>query len=116
MAQANQPPRRLGDFEIIERLGRGGFATVYEARDTTLGGGIVAPKILNADLAADPDWVRRLQREASIAANLDYPPIYLLGDVDGVHSLAMRYVEGMTLAHLARDTGPMPVTDVRTVP
>jgi len=85
----------------------------------TLGGRIVALKILNADLANDPDWVRRFQREASIAASLDYPaipPIYRLGEVDGVHSLAMRYVEGMTLAHLARETGPMPVTDVRTVP
>ena len=69
MAQANPPPRRFGDFEIIERLGRGGFGTVYKARDTTLGGRIVALKILNADLAADPDWVRRFGREASIAAN-----------------------------------------------
>ena len=58
MAQANPPPRRFGDFEIIERLGRGGFGTVYKARDTTLGGRIVALKVLNADLADDPALVR----------------------------------------------------------
>jgi len=63
MAQANPPPRLFGDFEIIERLGRGGFGTVYKARDTTLGGRIVALKVLNADLADDPDWVRRFGRE-----------------------------------------------------
>ena len=119
MAQANQPPRRLGDFEIIERLGHGGFGTMWNAREMTLGGRIVALKILNADLANDPDWVRRFQREASIAASLDYPaipPIYRLGDVDGVHCLAMHCVEGMTLAHLACETGPMLDNDVPTVP
>ena len=64
MAQANPPPRRFGDFEIIERLGRGGFGTVYAARDTTLGARIVALKVLNANLAHDPDWVRRFGWEA----------------------------------------------------
>jgi len=117
--QANPPPpRRFGDFEIIERLGSGGFGTVWKAREVSLGR-IVALTMLNADPADDPDWVRRFHREARIAASLDHPaipPIYRFGEVDGVHSLAMRYVEGMTLAHLARETGPMPVTDVRTVP
>ncbi|MCX5985133.1 MAG: pectinesterase family protein, partial [Chloroflexi bacterium] len=53
-----------------------------------------------------------------MASSLDYPaipPIYRFGEVDGVHYIAMRFIEGMTLARLARDTGPMPVTDVRTV-
>jgi len=110
-----QSPQRFGDYELIERLGSGGFGTVWKAREVSLGR-IVALKMLNADLADDPDWVRRFGREASIAANLDFPPIYRLGDVDGVHCLAMRYVEGMTLAHLARETGPMLDNDVHTVP
>ena len=112
MAQANPPPRRFGDFEIIERLGRGGFGTVYKARDTTLGGRIVALKVLNADLAHDPDWVRRFQREASIAANMDHPNIPVIhrfGEVGGQHYIAMRFVPGQTLAVVSRDAGPMAV-------
>jgi len=112
MAQANPPPRRFGDFEITERLGRGGFGTVYKALDTTLGGRIVALKVLNADLAADPDWVRRFQREASIAANMDHPNIPVIhrfGEVGGRHYIAMRFVPGQTLAVVSRDTGPMAV-------
>ena len=112
MAQANPPPRRFGDFEIIERLGRGGFGTVYKARDTTLGRRIVALKILNADLAADPDWVRRFGREASIAANMDHPNIPVIhsfGEVGGRHYIAMRFVPGQTLAAVSRDAGPMAV-------
>ena len=118
MAQANPPPRRFGDYELIERLGSGGFGTVWKAREVSLGR-IVAVKMLSVDLEDDPDWVRRFQREASIAASLDYPaipPIYRLGDVDGVHCLAMHCVEGMTLAHLACETGPMLDNDVPTVP
>ena len=117
MAQANPPPRRFGDYELIERLGSGGFGTVWKAREVSLGR-IVALKMLNADLADDPDWVRRFHREARIAASLDHPAIpaiYRFGEVDGVHYIAMRFIEGMTLARLSRETGPMPVTDVRTV-
>jgi serine/threonine-protein kinase len=112
-----QSPQRFGDYELIERLGSGGFGTVWKAREVSLGR-IVALKVLNADLADDPDWIRRFHREARIAASLDHPaipPIYRFGEVDGVHYIAMRYIEGMTLSLLARDTGPMPVTDVRTV-
>ena len=112
MAQANPPPRRFGDFEIIERLGRGGFGTVYQARDTTLGDRIVALKVLNADLAGDPDGVRHFRREAAIAANLDHPNIpviYRFGDVNGRHFIAMEFVPGQTLAVVSRDTGPMAV-------
>ena len=76
-------------------------------------------KALHANLANDPDWVRRFGREASIAASLDQPaipPIHRFGEVDCVDYISLRYVEGMTLAHLARETGPMLDTDVRTVP
>ena len=113
----NQSPQRFGDYELIGRLGSGGFGTVWRAREVSLGR-IVALKVLNADLADDPDWVRRFHREARIAASLDHPAIpaiYRFGEVDGVHYIAMRFIEGMTLARLARDTGPMPVTDVRMV-
>ena len=111
MAQANQPTRRFGDFEIIERLGRGGFGTVYKARETTLGR-IVALKVLNHAFANDPDWVRRFQREASIAANLNHtiiPVIYRFGDVNGRYFISMAFVPGVNLAQVSRHGGPMAV-------
>lgn len=118
MAEANAPPRRFGDFEIVEQLGRGGFGTVYKARDATLGNRIIALKVLNADLADDPDWVRRFQREASIAANLDHPAIpviYRFGEVEGRHYIAMRFVPGQSLAALSRTVGPMDIGQIVTM-
>ena len=116
MAQENPPPRRFGDYELIERLGIGGFVTVWKARDTTLGGRIVALEVLNADLADDPDWVRRFQREAVIAANLldhpNIPVIHRFGEVGGRHYIAMQFVPGETLAKVSHDAGPMAVSRV----
>ena len=112
MTQENPPLRRLGDFEIVGQVGRGGFGTVYKARDTTLGGRIVALKVLNSDLAADADWVKRFQREASIAANLDHlaiPVIHRFGEFGGRIFIAMQFVPGQNLATLSRDEGPMAV-------
>ncbi len=93
-----QSPQRFGDYELIERLGSGGFGTVWKAREVSLGR-IVALKVLNADLADDPDWIRRFHREARIAASLDHPaipPIYRFGDVDGA-GLAEADKNGFTL-------------------
>ena len=119
MAQANPPPRRFGDFEIVERLGRGGFGTVYKARDTTLGGRIVALKVLNADLADDPDWVRRFKREAAIVANLEHPnipTIYRVSIHDGRHFIAMSFIDGETLTEASgRISQPVSVSWVAEV-
>ena len=102
--------KRIGKYEIIRELGRGGFATVYEARDTTLNR-IVALKVLHSQPANDIRFIQRFQQEASIAANLDHPhivTIYEVGEDAGQHYLAMTLLPGQTLDELlANVQGPL---------
>jgi serine/threonine-protein kinase len=96
--------RRLGGFEIVDALGHGGFATVYRARQVRLGRD-VALKVLDPVLARTGDIARRFEREGWAAAGLDHPaivPVYEAGEEDGHWYLAMRLIDGMSLAeHLA---------------
>ena len=74
---------------------------VYRAHDTRLGGRSVAIKVLPAALAADPERLARLQREARVLASLNHPHIAALHevvDIDGVSALVLELVEGETLA------------------
>ena len=57
------PPNRLGKYEILAEIGKGGFATVHRARDTDLGR-TVALKVLDPLLMRDPAWVARFRNEA----------------------------------------------------
>src|SRR5438270_10605143 len=94
--------RHLGPYQIEKVLGQGGMATVYQARQESLGR-FVALKVLAPDLARDPDFVVRFQREATTAARLEHPhivPIYDVGQAEGWQYIAMRYVAGGTLAEL----------------
>ena len=91
---------RLGRYEIRSRLGAGGMGEVFLADDTQLGRR-VALKFLPAGAAADEHARRRLLREARAAATLDHPHIcsvYEVGEAEGLLFIAMRYVEGDTLA------------------
>ena len=91
---------RLGPYEILAPLGAGGMGEVYRARDARLKRQ-VAIKILPPLLAADPDRLARLQREAEVLASLNHPhiaAIYGLEEADGVKALVMELVEGPTLA------------------
>jgi serine/threonine protein kinase len=73
-AVADQFPEKFGKYKIIEKVGRGGFADVYKAVDTTLNR-TVALKFLEPRLLREPTFVERFQREAKVAANLDHPNI-----------------------------------------
>ena len=77
--------RRLGAYQVHERIGAGGMGEVYRARDTKLGRD-VAIKILPAAFATDPDRLARFEREARILASLNHPnigAIYGIEDSDG---------------------------------
>ena len=108
---------RLGPYEILAPLGAGGMGEVYRARDARLKRQ-VAIKILPPLLAADPDRLARLQREAEVLAALNHPniaAIYGLEESDGVKALVMELVDGPTLADRIA-TGPIPLDEalVRT--
>ena len=102
---------RLGKYEILEEIGRGGFATVYKALDPGLQRQ-VALKILHPHLAGDRPFVERFLREARAAANLNHPhivTIYEVGEEEGNYYIAMQYLPGPSLADIIADEAPVGV-------
>jgi tRNA A-37 threonylcarbamoyl transferase component Bud32 len=88
--------QQLGEFEIIERIGRGGMGAVYKARQTSLDR-IVALKTLQSSLADNTDYIARFRQEAKAAAGLNHPNLVQVisaGESEGLHWFAMEYVEG----------------------
>jgi serine/threonine-protein kinase len=96
-----------GRYELHHRLGRGGMAEVYLARDQLLDRP-VAVKVLFPALATDAGFVERFRREAQSAANLQHPNIVSVfdwGEANGTYFIVMEYVEGHTLAETIRAEG-----------
>lgn len=90
---------KLGNYEILSQIGAGGMGDVYLAEDTRLHRKL-ALKVLPADLASKEDRMRRFNQEAVAAAALNHPNIahvYEIGEADGVHFIAMEFIDGMTL-------------------
>jgi len=110
--------KRIGKYEIVEEIGRGGFAVVYRARDTSLDR-IVALKVLHALVAENHVFVRRFEQEARTAARFDHPhivTIYEVGEKAGQHYIAMKYVPGRGLdQRLAESGGPLPLEQVVSI-
>jgi Tol biopolymer transport system component len=101
---------RLGVYEIISLLGAGGMGEVYRARDERLGRD-VAIKLLSAEQTADPERLRRFEKEARAASSLSHPNIVTIHEVQqtGPTSyIVMELVEGKTLRELLAD-GPLAV-------
>ena len=96
-----------GRYELHHRLGRGGMAEVYLARDQLLDRP-VAVKVLFPALATEAGFVERFRREAQSAANLQHPNIVSVfdwGEANGTYFIVMEYVEGHTLADTIRAEG-----------
>ena len=106
MSQQNQVIFN-GRYELHRRLGRGGMAEVYLARDQLLDRP-VAVKVLFPALATDAGFVERFRREAQAAANLQHPNIVSVfdwGEANGTYFIVMEYVEGHTLADSIANEG-----------
>ena len=91
--------RELGDYVLLRRLGRGGMADVYLARQSSLGRN-VALKILRPELARDASYVERFRREAIAAAALvqaNIVQIYEVGEAEGLYFISQEYVQGRNL-------------------
>jgi eukaryotic-like serine/threonine-protein kinase len=92
----------LLQYRIVEKIGEGGQGTVYRALDTTLDRPAVV-KVLPPDLTDSTSNLVRFEREAKLASSLDHPnicTIFGLHKVDGLHFIAMQYIEGRNVREL----------------
>src|SRR6266404_760010 len=99
------PGDKLGPYEILAPIGKGGMGEVYRAKDTKLERD-VAIKVLPAGLAQDPERLARFEREAKVLASLNHPniaQIYGVEESNRVRALVMELVPGETLK------GPLPL-------
>ena len=103
--------KRIGNYEIIEEIGRGGMAVVYKALHTSLER-IVAIKELHSSLRDDRELVERFKREAKAAASLNHPNIVQVYDFwndKNTYYLAMEYIDGVDLKTILERCGRLPL-------
>ena len=100
-----------GRYEIINKIGNGGMATVYRATDLVLKR-YVAVKILRDEFTTDEEFIRRFETEAQSAARLTHPNIVSIYDVgvdNGVYYIVMELIQGKTLKEIVvEERGPLP--------
>ncbi|MHB0960352.1 MAG: serine/threonine-protein kinase [Pirellulaceae bacterium] len=102
--------RRVGNYELLEEIGRGGMGVVYRATQLDLRR-IVAVKMILSGRFASQKEVDRFHRGAEAAAHLRHgniAQIHEVGEHEGLHYISMDYVEGSSLAEWVRAEGPLP--------
>jgi hypothetical protein len=108
---------RVGPYEVLELLGRGGMAEVYKGLHTRLDR-TVAIKVLSSNLALEADFRTRFEREARAVAGLRHPNIVQMfdfGDVEGMYFMVMEFISGKDLAHLIAEAAPLPLDLTRSL-
>ena len=109
------PPKvnKIGKYEILDVIGRGGMGQVYKAIDPTIGR-MVAIKKVTSVFSDDPLLLKRFYREAHSTGKLQHPNIvtvYDLGDQDGVPYLVMEYLEGDSLEKVIKEQRPFSLAE-----
>ena len=98
-----------GRYELLARVGGGGMALVYKARDLLLNR-FVAVKVLRQQFTHDDEFVKRFRREAQAAASLSHPnivSIYDVGQVEDTYYIVMEYIDGANLNEIIRERAPL---------
>ena len=99
-----------GRYEMLEKVGNGGMATVYKAKDRVLNR-FVAVKVLKEEFTTDEEFIRRFNIEAQSAAGLTHPNIvsvYDVGHEDEIHFIVMELIQGKTLKEIIKEEGTLP--------
>ncbi len=110
-------PRQIGDYSIRQLLGSGGMGQVFLAEHTRMQR-VVAIKMLPVQRMKDEVAVERFYEEVRAASRLMHPNIvaaFDAGEFDGIHYLAMEYVDGMTLTRVVSRNGPLGVGEAASV-
>jgi serine/threonine protein kinase len=106
--------KQIGQYQIVDRLAKGGMATVYIAKQTSMGRD-VAIKVLPPILLHDDSFLERFNREAEVLSRLQHPhilPVYDYGEYEGLPYIVMAYMRGGTLADRITNEGPIPPPEV----
>jgi serine/threonine protein kinase len=106
-------PQRIRDYEVLRPLGQGGMGSVYLARHTRLQRD-VALKFLLGQVASDPTYRARFEREMAVVGQLDHPHLIRAYDAgaEGEHLfLVMELLDGQDLARLVAQRGPLGLAD-----
>ena len=107
------PGSRLGNYEILAPLGKGGMGEVFRARDTKLGRE-VAVKVLPSAFADNPERLARFEREAKVLASLNHPNIARAFDLESsgaIHFIVLEYIDGIDLYAKVKREGPLDVRE-----
>jgi eukaryotic-like serine/threonine-protein kinase len=107
-----EPKQRIGDYEVIEQLGRGGMGSVYRVR-SLISDRVEAMKVLLPDFVGRQDLAARFEREIKVLAALDHPNIAQLRTalkLDNQLVMIMEFVEGQSLAERVKQ-GPIPTSE-----
>ena len=104
-------------YEILSKVGVGGMADVYKAKDHILGR-VVAIKVLKHEFSEDVNFVTKFRTEAQSAAALEHPNIvniYDVGSENGMHFIVMEYVEGITLKTYIEKKGQLSFKEATSI-
>jgi len=101
----------LGQYILLDRIGEGGMGQVFKARQKNIDR-LVALKVIRQECLDNPKAIARFQREIRAAGHLSHPNIVRAFDADqadGTYFIAMEYIDGVDLARMVKDHGPLAV-------